>query len=119
MKKFVTYYVQSGGCDYTIACGEKLGDVFEAENMDEALKAEEKHLRRHYRDRGEDEDELPDRFYETIAIYEVTGETGAVDLEALSKVLKSETKEREKREEETKERTEFERLKQKFDKGSR
>lgn len=113
--KFIAHVKQGGGCDYTIACGEKIVPL-NGSTMEEARE----HLASMLRE--PDWDQVPEPegpFFgdhialESATIYEVCGEE-SFDTKAEYSRLRAEKKERDAKAKEEAERAEFLRLQKKF-----
>lgn len=116
MKKFISIEYQTGGCDYTIGCGVRVSDPYEAEDMEAAVKKYIAGVEEDYRyEDGTIEDNVWAGEYtpDEVEIFEVTDQY-VIDVPRLRDGLEQEINEVKKKKEEAKEREELIRLQTKY-----
>lgn len=104
--KFFAYFEQTGGCDYTIACGKymhKLGST----NMNDAVMETENLVKENFREGGETE-------ISKATVFEISS-IEEINIPDLYLAIRQEKNKEKEEENKRKELAELERLKQKYE----
>jgi hypothetical protein len=107
MKKYLLHEIQSGGCDYTIACGVRITDLGEHESLQAAVNAV----------CGNDEYGEPilkPDYITTAVVYEVS-DLRAIDLAGLALTRRFNATMARQAEQEAEDRATYEKLKRRFE----
>jgi hypothetical protein len=117
MAKFITIEYQSGGCDYTIGCGVRVSDPFEADSLQAAFEhyvasREADYLDELYYNPWEGDEYTPDE----AEIWEVTN-YASVDIPRLRQAFQDKINAAKETEKEAEEKAELKRLQEKYKDG--